>query len=373
MENSTGDFDPNDYDEDDEIERLNNEEGGYVDVNTQAPIKHPRTVSPNTISQYMGFVKSIRKSFLRSSLDVSRSEDVQPTELVEHLYSKASLYRPKTFINYRCGLLYWLSTLPASAEVLHAQLLLQVGFPKSGYKAPRQGAKPATLYSSRSSRKRTFRRRDFDKMIAELNKRVAAGARDKRMRNRANELLLWVQAGLASGLRPCEWETARWQNKTKGELLVNVAKTKWDVPALPSLAGTPKKEPQTRVVEIHEEDRIWVEQHLQAVGRYLRKGGNFKDYYNNNRMYLWAVCRELFPEREQVPFTLYTLRGQFSANRKKYKTLKDVAREMGCSPHTSGTYYGKPSSAHGSAIAMKPTRPQPIKFNFTRKQSASKQ
>src|SRR3546814_3105450 len=62
------------------------------------------------------------------------------------------------------------------------------------------------------------------KVVAELNRRMSASQNDKRMRDRASELLLWLNAGLASGLRPTEWETACWQHKSTGMLLVDVAK-----------------------------------------------------------------------------------------------------------------------------------------------------
>lgn len=327
---------------------------------------HPRKVSPNTIEQYLKFVKTIRNGFLREQITQARQHDVLPTELVDYLYSKAHTYRPKTFINYRSALLYWLNTQPKSPDVLHAKLILEEGFPRSGFKGHRPNAPTTSLYSSRSMRKRTFRRRDFDKLVSELSARTHQSKNDARMGARANELLLWVHAGLASGLRPIEWETAEWHNIEKGELFVQIAKTKWDTPALPSLSGTPAPSHRTRIVTIDEADRLWVEQHLRSVKRHLSTGKPFKSFYDNNRVYLWLVCKDLFPNRP-APFTLYTLRGQFAANRKKYKTLNEVAAEMGCAPEKAGTYYGKALHAHSSGGAMQNKETEAEKQNQKQK------
>lgn len=309
---------------------------------------HPRKISPDTERQYHKFIKVMRRAFLDQNPNPNQDHDVTPTELVDFLYTSAHKYRPKTFINYRSALVYWVNTQAASPDVLHAKLMLQEGMPRSGFKSHREGAPPASLYSSRSQRKRTFKKRDLDKLLAELSARTQAAQKDNRRSDRANELLLWVRAGLASGLRPSEWETARWHDESKGELLVDVAKTKWDTPALPTLAGTPPAKPRTRIVTIYESDRLWVDQHLHFVSRHLNTGEPFSKYYNNNRNYLRLVCHDIFPNRP-IPFTLYALRGQFAANRKKVNSLEAVAEEMGCAPPKAGTYYGKASHAHSSS------------------------
>lgn len=313
-----------------------------------APIDHPRKVAQSTIDLYIRYVKTMRRQFMSTFPD-AHLRDVQPIDLVDFLFSRASSMRPKTFINYRCGLLYWLNTAPATADTHHAILLLQVGTPKSGFKGARPG-QVATIASTRSCRPRTFKKIHFDKLINELNGR-AARMGDKRTTRRSGELLLWLQAGLASGLRPIEWETARWEDKSKGLLLVQTAKTKHDVYALPSLANLPAPVQRTRVVPVDLAGRLWVDQHLLAVKRHLREGRSFRSYYQNNRMYLRNACQDIFGS-DGPSFHLYLMRGQFAANRKRAGlTIDQVGAEMGCAGKVSSTYYGNRVHGHGASVS----------------------
>ncbi|MDF8363263.1 hypothetical protein [Achromobacter anxifer] len=336
------------------------EDEGYTASSTLSPPpQHPRRIKDKTRDLYLSYVKTLRKKFLAVSPE-AHTRDVQPIDLVDHLIARAPNVRPKTFINYRSGLLYWINSLPESAETHHARLVLQVGVPKSGFKGPKPG-KTSTLYSSRSSRPRTFKRRQFESLIAELNQRSARGA-DRRNGRRAAELMVWLQAGLASGLRPSEWESAKWMDQSRGLLLVRTAKRKTDVNALPSLSGLPPPEQKERVVEIDAEDRIWVDQHLNAVRRHLLTQQPFSSYYDNNRVYLWNICRDLFGD-SRPPFTLYMMRGQYSANRKRRGVPVDVvAAQMGCAPKVTQTYYGKRQHGHRSSMPDRPvTAPRPEK------------
>lgn len=341
---------PEDPDYDDEDHEYDDEDGAPYEPANNSPAGHPRVVTEDTVTKYFSYVKSMRKQFLASSPD-GHARDVQPIDLVDFLISKASTIRPKTFINYRCGLLYWMGTLPDTPDIHHARLVLQVGVPKTGFK----GTKPnttASLYSCGSVRKRTFERRKFNRLISELNKRSAPTG-DVQTRKRPVELMLWLHAGLASGLRPVEWETAKWYDKAKGELLVKTAKRKADTYALPSLAGLPPPEIVERIVHIDLDDRIWVEQHMAAVRRHLLMGEPFSAYYNNNRVYLWSVCKDLFGG-DKPAFTLYMMRGQFAANRKRRGIpMDEVAADMGCAPKVTSTYYGNSIYGHKSAMTDK--------------------
>lgn len=138
---------------------------------------------------YLSYVKTLRKKFLAMSPE-AHSRDALPIGLVDYLIAYAPSIRPKTFINYRCGLLYWINPLPESAETRHARLVLQVSVRKSGFKGPRPG-KTSSLYSSSSCRPRTFRRRQFDALIAELNRRSAQGA-GRRNGKRVSEFMVWL-------------------------------------------------------------------------------------------------------------------------------------------------------------------------------------
>ena len=306
-----------------------------------------RKIAPSTIAQYQKFVKILRRSLLRASPLIALQEDILPSDIVDHLNDRARRgeLRPKTFINYRCGVLYWLSNLPKSEEVEKAMWKLQNESPRDGFKGATPGTR-TTLHSTRSMRRRTFRSKDFDRLLNELVKRSDLALVDGRGTERSIELMLWLRAGLASGLRPSEWETACWKSRATGELLVHTAKTKSSYSDLETLKNLPVQTPQTRIVRIEPQEQLWVERHMNAVKRHLATGANFSKYYDNCRVYLWKVCRALFGETQKKAFTLYSMRGQFAANGKSRAGLAATARELGCAPAVASVYYGSRVHAH---------------------------
>lgn len=321
-----------------------------------------RKVSDGTRAMYMSYIKTLRKQ-VAASLNNVFTDDIRPTDLADHLINRATTLRPKTAINYRAGLLYWLDTLPQTSDVLHARLSLQVAFPKRGFKPARADGKPDSLYSRRSTHSRTFARAKFSKLIAELNRRSNPELRRAR---RAQELMYWLHAGLASGLRPIEWETARWEDREAGVLRVVTAKRKLDNYALPNIAHlAPPPEPQVRQVPIDPSDRIWVDMHLASIREHLLTDKPFSRYYDNNRIFLYLVSREVFGTQAQ-PFTLYMMRGQFAANRKRRGVPQDeVSAIMGTSSENADAYYGKSRHAHrgkgvGPLPPAKPPRVIPV-------------
>jgi hypothetical protein len=348
---SSGGGDP--YDEEDDDEDASD--------HISAPAGHVREISNRTIQQYKNMIQSMRRSFLADSPEGSE-ELVAPVELVDHLLSRVKHLRPKTFINYRCALLYWMNTLPASSDIHHAKLLLEVGVPKFGYKSivgpkshksTKSVGNDASLYSRSSSRARTFEKKHFERLIHYLgklsSKRESPGRGVKAgSSNRPHELMLWLKSGLASGLRPAEWEFAKWEDRSRGVLLVKNAKKKVGTYALPHLSSHPVQEQKFRRVNILPDDQIWVEQHLESVRRHLLSGEPFSKYYTNNRIYLNRACQDLFGS-DREPLTLYMMRGQFGANLKRSgMPLDEVAITMGCSPNVSSGSYGKKKHGHRS-------------------------
>src|SRR5690625_3507131 len=110
----------------------------------QSPVGHNRKLATKTIEQYQYFVKVLRQSLLKASPPNTLQEDIQPSELVDHLYDRAikGELRPRTFMSYRSGLLYWLNTIPQTAEAHMARLRLQVGVPRTGYKSHKPKGEP---------------------------------------------------------------------------------------------------------------------------------------------------------------------------------------------------------------------------------------
>lgn len=302
---------------------------------------HPRVVSEKTKGIYSDHIKALRKKMHESNpIEFERRVET-PIDLVDFLLSRAHTLRPNTFSSYRSALIYWLNQQTQCPEVHQAMQALDANSPRNGFKGVKPG-ETATLYSTRSQRKRTFKQKDFQKFIEELNARSSQC--NRRRAAIASSLMFWLQAGLATGLRPIEWEKAHWHDKSKGVLFVYTAKAKHD--ASPILGSDYAYDPaqKTRLVNVDEDSIFCVDQHLLRVRMHMLQGQPFETYYNNVRTYLWNLNRKVFGRNM---FTLYMMRGQFAANMKGSGLKSDEVGElMGCSPSVTRSNYGKCTAAH---------------------------
>ncbi len=190
---------------------------------------------------------------------------------------------------------------------------------------------------------------------------------------------LFMMAGLVTGLRPVEWETAVWNDESRTELQVKTAKSKLDKTRLQkALAdyhqrrGTiqptytqenspfppqrsdedPEKNPYEnaydivfedeenvyRLVPVEAEEARWVDAHLNSLQHYLDAGGKFKNYYDACRIRLWQACQELFGTKRKI--SLYTMRHQFAANSRVIRGHDETAKVMGNSRRSLQSYSG---------------------------------
>lgn len=314
---------------------------------TLIPAPKQRIISPKTRIHYGNITKLLHRLALEQK-DNGHLFDASPLDVVNYLFSQRARFRPKTFLMYRTALVWWIPFLPVNGVTQRAWTKLHEKLTINGYKDGKGQKGNTTLYSKRSSRKRTVSKKRFNKLLDELTHRVSS-ARTHVERKRAAELQYWLLAGLATGLRPVEWSQAHWRNKEAGELNVITAKRKLDNYGLPHIAHLEDEEYMpVRVVVIDDEADIpWVDLHMKSVQAYLQADEDnvFSRYYDNNRLYLRNVCRSIFPSGENV--TLYMLRGQFAANRKiSGQPREELAGEMGCSADYTSTAYGKQIYGH---------------------------
>jgi hypothetical protein len=189
-------------------------------------------------------------------------------------------------------------------------------------------------------------KRDLDRIIDAL---LASNRRDK---NLGIKTQCWLLAGLATGLRPNEWETAylTQHGENKWFLTAPNSKRKASIPAeievkhfqaaYPGLAiqnrfdiesaGFPMtviSREQERTIPVKAEDVVWVQNHLAAVREHLETGTPFSIYFNACRQALTRACKSAFGGRKR--YTLYVARHQFSANIKNIYTKDEVAALMG--------------------------------------------
>ncbi|WP_432263461.1 hypothetical protein [Cupriavidus sp. TMH.W2] len=316
----------------------------------------PQRVSDVILRRYRWAVDSLWRRVVAEDEGAIRHRPVGPLEIVDLLLRRVPELRNSTFNTTRAAVLYWLDGMPANPEAMQARVILLTGCPKDGFKGPKPGT-TATRYSSKSQRKRTFARRDFNRLLRHLDRRAEASSNQLA----AGALVgSWLRAGLAAGLRPVEWVDATWSDESRTHLRVKTAKRRrqeadWTAglarlerdpePQVPEDLAEPVK---YRLVSIDESDRGAVEGFMAKLRTLLDAGEEFSAIYSRARQYLWLSSISVFG-RDAPRFTLYQMRGQFGSNRKARQGVSATAEEMGNAASKANTYYGKVIYAHRTA------------------------
>lgn len=307
-----------------------------------SPAPSNRAISDSTKKKYLSILRGAKNKITRKD-ELGYYIDPTPLDLVKDLYARKTEYRPKTFLLYRTALVWWVGQL----EVDQIDDLVKEAWTMLHQEVPRDGFKDdLTIYSTKSSRPRTISKKNLGRLLDELSYR-ADRARTHVEKRRASELQYWIHAGLATGLRPIEWEQAFWSNREKGELSAFTAKRKMSNYSLPHISHLSDAHaiPLRTVYVQEEQDRVWIDLHLKSIQLHFKEGKVFKNYYDNNRIYLKNVSDAVF-KKEEFRVTLYMLRGQFAANRKiSGQPFEDISKEMGNSTHHLSRAYG--NKVHG--------------------------
>jgi hypothetical protein len=156
-------------------------------------------------------------------------------------------------------------------------------------------------------------------------------------------------------MRPIEWFSAQWEDESHTALIVDNAKIKLSAPAFlrkeaqKEEGGTAEYEskvPPTRRIPVSSKDRFNVETHMNLLAADLAAGTTFESYYEQSRKAIWHSCRKLWGSKKT--YSLYTMRGQYSANQRAAVGSTKTSVLMGHSrPDTpSASYYGKANQAH---------------------------
>lgn len=153
-------------------------------------------------------------------------------------------------------------------------------------------------------------------------------------------LLVWLLAGVATGLRPNEWQTAQ-LNEKDGRLLLTSENFKAN--EVRSYA----KERTIDLTQLPERYIVAIKEHLKTV-EFVKSKGLYEVYAKGCADLLRLCNKKLWPHRK-ANVTLYTGRHQFSANAKANNQCdeKERAAMMGHkTTTTSRERYGK--KRHGS-------------------------
>jgi integrase len=233
---------------------------------------------------------------------------------------------------------------------------------------------------SSTSRPRVISESDLEKLLDELYRVGMKSIWAKRTAT-------WVLAGLASGLRPIEWLSARWDSNDPSILLARTAKVKLRAPAFirkeepfqapvqsigqsvdqddasyePSYLenfdhwiARPDQDAPPRRIPIQDQARqMQVTSQIGAIWSVIPSDLSqadledaFEKYHDQCRKVLYRACLEIWGGKKT--YSLYTMRGQFSANTRAQYGPELSSEYMGHSgPDTpSRAHYGKANQAH---------------------------
>jgi hypothetical protein len=339
-----------------------------AEINTKGA--QPHTLKAMSIAAYKGSMSRlfriavIQKAAANKIGNDDRNanqpgQGITYNDLVVALLSKVSVWRPNTWRNHRSALKFWLHGQPFTVSIQGALDKLADETPRTGFKGNKSGA-VTTIYSKTAVRKRTVPPRNLERMLKFLDDHSEnSSVRTPR------QLAIWIRAGLATGLRPCEWEGADWANYDNAILDVKNRKRHDGMMAMPNIAPSRAAESHRSIqvngisrfavsngVDKEEfDDRYWVNLHLRNVMEHLESGNSYKSYYERVRQYLIVANQQVFKNRTDF-ITLYQLRGQFAANRKKAKGVEGAAADLGINPHTAIGYYGNKQYAHNTKGIM---------------------
>ena len=169
-------------------------------------------------------------------------------------------------------------------------------------------------------------------------KAVGAGARaalgealTRMTASRAQAIEAWVEAGIRTGLRPSEWETATLNRELDGRIVLTVQNAKH---------SHGRGHGPIRRLALEDDETIrWVEVHLRTVRSAVQDGG-FALYYHRLRQSLAGAYRRAGIRHGP---SLYTGRHQFKINaRAAGVSDRDLAYLMGhASTLTARSHYGR--------------------------------
>lgn len=308
-----------------------------------APIKETTRVG------YMKFVMAAaRYSKAKRTVDWEEPASVTITQVVQDLADREDLTRETKLVTRSALLWYIKSGQVQDNEDTRQGMAMLESMTTPG------GRKPTLI------RPKTISEEDLSKLMDEIYDRT-----DKS--SWARRCAVWIYAGLVTGARPIEWLHAEWSDEEKTTLRLKNAKVKLlapafirkeaaeDRPELESLHYWDLDEAeQFREIPLAKEaDRSMVENHLYYINEFVphdmsEKGRRleFQKYHDACALVIRRACRKIWGNKKS--FSLYTMRGQFSANMQAAHGPEKTAELMGhCSADSpSAAYYGRQKYAH---------------------------
>lgn len=336
------------------------------------PEKRPAKRSVKTEQAYLERVRQLYRWSERRRMSQTDPTDIvtiSPLHVVRDFMASADSRGKSAFYLYRSALLWFLHPRITKAPD-YATAYQELAATKIPHELISRGKRNTTR--ANKSSKKTIPEEDFNTLLNTLSANAVL-TKSRAGCNWSAATQYWMHAGLAAGLRPNEWEHAYWSDETKTVLIAPTSKIKKAPPAFQragdgrtvydeeplepnfsheSISGQPNLEAemakqeskmlgvpsqlpaQFRAIPIEQEDRFWIDMHLSSIAQAQREWGvDFPYYYDRCRKTLWRACGKAFNKKKN--YSLYSLRGQFSADKKNVMPLEDVGKLMG---HTDESY-----------------------------------
>lgn len=290
---------------------------------------------------------------------------ITPMDVVEHFIRRGRgdpgvlPLKLSSWLAYRSALLWDFSRHPHLGEYVVALRTLE----DSRHPVPELATKMQTIARKQRAEKSAIPRKDLKALLDELGGM-------NRFRQWGAKVQYWLQAGIATGIRPGEWEHTRWGDADKTWLLAPTYKEKADIPSTlrrrtlidaaeqgrsPDEIHKPAREHLAmRAIPIDSSDRILVIMHMLAIEEAAARGTPFTKYQDYCRQTLWRACRRLW---ETKRYGLYNARHQFSANSKQRLSPEEVGQLMGhTDARASHRHYAPAKRAYKKGAEQKNTQ-----------------
>jgi hypothetical protein len=293
--------------------------------------------TPKTEQHYAIKARQIRDRAARE-LGYKLADSVSPVAIAEHLITRKSEIAKNTWRLYKNALRSHFHALvsvgedPGKGDDLRSAIALLDAEPSTG-------AMPRGTRTSAAKHKQ-FKRDDFDKLLDYLNAHVGR-------HKFANALRTWLIAGLFTGLRPCEWEHAGF-NEVEGRRCLMVRNAK---------ATNGRGNGDCRTLDLAkagDPDLDALHDMMQMLEGYEAELG-FAALQERLAHYMKRATRACFGRRKKYP-TLYSLRHQFVADAKRSgHSQAEIAALLGqASDETASRHYARAVSGE-SAVRVSPT------------------
>ncbi len=229
-----------------------------------------------------------------------------PSDVVDYLSRHAKEWKWATFRQYQASLVCrYEIEFERTRDPLFQKTAEEIR------SLPSTGCRPDRELGHTSSRKRKgIPKQDFSILVSNLANPARASEYSKRA-------ALWLMAGLATGLRPCEWEYAR---LSESSMMLSVPNAK---------ATNGRATGISRIVPVHADDLLVIRAHLRSLDELRARGLEFSGIQKGCSQAIRRTCALLWPGDNKRTYALYSARHQFSANTKAIASAEEVAALLG--------------------------------------------